>query len=625
MYRLLTACFFILCSLQAHTQTKGQVDSLLRQLDSEKEDSVKMNLLRQIGSYYTDNNVGKAIVYLEGSLELAKKLKRNLLIANNYYSLGFCYLLKNDFDRSLENYLLSVRVYEEMKDSLRLSNAFISIGNLYSQNHNFKKTTEYYDKARMLIEAKRDSSHLATLLNQVGTFFDQQKQYDSALTYLQHAGSISLAVQDDYGVVVALSNLGLTYKHQGNTEKALQCFDSVLNLFKKFKPALDDLGSVYNNIGATHAQAGNYAKAQEAFNKSIDYSKQAGSIGVEMENYRNLAEMFGSMKNYEQQATYLQKYYSIKDSLFNADTKNQLTELESDYKLEKKNTEIAKKEAEVIKQRDQRNIFIIITLAAVLLLSATVFFYRRIKKANGLLQEKNVQIQQQKNELETLNHVKDRLFSIISHDLRNPLVTLRSYLQLADSPALDESKKQSFRNQATQAVVQTSDMLDNLLVWANMQIRNTPVSIVPVNIAEAVQDILATVQAQAAQKQVNIHHDIQVNSLAGDAGILSIALRNLVTNAIKYSNRESTVQVNAYQKENRVYISVKDEGVGMTAEQLDHLRSGNAVSTKGTGDEKGSGLGIFLVRELLEKIDGTLQVESVVGKGSEFTINLPAL
>ena len=388
---------------------------------------------------------------------------------------------------------------------------------------------------------------------------------------------------------------------------------------------VDNYAAIYNNIAATHSQAGNYQLAKIAFDKSIQFALKAGSPYIEMENYNNLADMYSRMKNFEQQSVFLKKYYNIKDSLFTADNKNHLTQLEADYQVEKKNTEITKKDAEVIKQKSQRNIFVIIAAAAALLLLTLLFFYHRIKINNQLLQEKNIKINQQKDELETLNQVKDRLFSIISHDLRNPLVTLRTYLSLADDVTLTPDKKELFKRSTMQAVTQTCEMLDNLLLWANLQIKNTNPSITPVNVHDCVMDAVNTIQAQASQKQIGIKTTVASEVALGDHTIITIALRNILTNAIKYSPAGSLVNIDAEKKGNNLLIKIKDTGIGMTAEQLLQLNARQTASTRGTNGEKGSGLGIFLVQELLEKINGRLIIESTQNQGSCFTILLPAL
>jgi signal transduction histidine kinase len=624
MFKFLLSLLLVISSSIALAQSR-QVDSLLKALDTETADSNRLRIYSRIAEYYVDNNYTKAIDYYTKALETAKKIDHKLAVANSYYSIGYCYLIKGDYDKSLENYLQSVRIYEELKDSRRLTNAYLSIGNVYNQNKNDQKTDEYYAKAKKLIDISNDSSVLNSFLAERGIQFDQRKQFDSALAYLQKAHQIAVAVKDDYFIASSLSNIALTYKHQAKTDLALQYFDSVLIMFKAMDAPLDNFAATYNNIAATYAQARNYAKAKEAFDKSIAFAKETGGRNVELENYRNLSDMYGDMKNYEQQNIFLKKYYNLKDSLFTADNKNQLTQLEADYHLEQKNGEIVKKDIEVQKQKSERNVFIIIALAAALLLSTLAIFYSRIRKKNKLLEEKNIQINQQKDELQTLNNVKDRLFSIISHDLRNPLVTLRTYLSLADNDALPAEKKQQFKTQTMQAVLQTSDMLDNLLAWANLQIKNTKANITPVNVNDAVQDAINIVQAQAQQKNIAIQKDIQAAVVLADEHILAIALRNILTNAVKYSNEGQHIFITSLKENEQVSLSVTDEGVGMTAEQLQQLQQSESESTKGTQGEKGSGLGIFLVKELLTKTYGHLIIKSEKDKGSSFIINLPAL
>ena len=603
------------------SQVNNEVDSLLKLLDTQSQDSSKSHILSRIGNYYIDNNPNKAITYFEQAAVISKKLNSELQLANNYYNLGFCYILKGDFDKSLAYYQQSSKIYEKLKDKRRLANSFMSIGKVYFQNKAVDKANGYLDKAEAIVRETKDSFQLVSIYSERGIRYDQAAQYDLAIVYHQKAIDMANLINDAEYATFSLSNMGLTYKHKKNTTLALKYFDKVLNRYKAIPDeAKDLLASIYNNIAATHAQAGNYPKAIEGFNKSIDYAVQGDLAAIEMENYHNIADMYADMKDYRRQSIYLQKYYNLKDSLFSSDNKNQLTQLETDYQLEKKNISLVKQAAETNKQKNQRNIFIIIAIAAALLLVALAFFYQRIKQNNVLLHEKNSQINKQKNELQTLNHVKDRLFSVISHDLRNPLVTLKTYLTLADSPTLSAEKKEGFKKQTLQAVSQTGNMLDNLLVWANMQIKNTKPAITNINLEDCMDDAIAAAKAQATHKRIQITKNIAVTNTAADHNILEIALRNIITNAIKYSYEDRLILISSYYKNGQTCISIKDEGVGMTIAQIEELINNDIESTAGTQGEKGSGLGLFLVKELLQKINAILKIESEVGKGSNFII-----
>jgi signal transduction histidine kinase len=584
-----------------------------------------MKVYRSIGNYFVDNNPGIAIKNFENAIKLSEKLNDKLALANNYYSIAYCYRATGDYNKSLEHYLKSVRIYELLKDNRRLANAFMSIAIVYSYNKDFKNTNEYHNKAQQLIDISKDSSQLCALMSDRGTLYDQRKIYDTALQYLQKAYSIANAIKDESQIIDCLSNIGLTYKHQGKTDEALATFDKVLLLLKNKELAPDRLAAVYNNIGATYAQALNKDLAKPAFDKSIRYSIEAQNPYIEMENYNNLSDMFGKSNNFKEQSFYLKKYYNIKDSLFTSDSKNKLTQLDADYNIEKKNIELVKKEGEFQKQKNEKNLLFVLAICSAIILMALAFFYRRINNKNILLGTQNVQINNQKNELQTLNGVKDRLFSIISHDLRNPLVTLRSYLSLTDNPMLTDEKKAVYKNQTTQAVTQTTALLDNLLVWANMQIKDSRPNITIVDIEEAILDAVDNINVQAIQKKISINKTLHTTSAIGDLNIITIAVRNLLTNALKYSNENSSININSFEKDKEVLIEIIDEGIGMDAEKIKELMSNEVDTTLGTAGEKGTGLGIFLVRELLQKINGVLSIESKKGAGSVFTIRLPSV
>ena len=364
------------------TQSKQQVDSLLKLLNTEIADTTKLKVYTKIGNYYIDNNADKAIEYFKNAINLSEKLNNNLAVARNQNNIGYCYLLKGDFDKSLDYYFQSVRIFEKIKDSSRLAYAFMSIADVYFKNNDFKKTDEYQDKSQQIIESLNDNSLLCNLFISKAQIYDKRGLYDTSLQYAQKAYQLAVALKDDYLVASLLSDIGLTYKHQKKTPEALQNFESSLILFKKIGADPSALASIYNNIGATYAQASNYALAKEAFNKSISIATEAGIPYVAMEDYRNLSDMYGGINNFELQAQYLKKYYTIKDSLFSADKKNQLTQLEADYNIEKKNIEIIKKEGEVQVQKNQKNLLLILSLAAALVVVVSIFFYNRIKNKN---------------------------------------------------------------------------------------------------------------------------------------------------------------------------------------------------------------------------------------------------
>jgi two-component system, sensor histidine kinase and response regulator len=622
-------CLLLLAALlwyaAAPAQQARQLDSLLKVLDTHTQDSNRMHTLRRIGGYYIDNNPTKAIGYYEQVVELAKKLNDRLRLANAQYDLGFCYLLKSNYDQSLYHYQQSEKIYTELNDQRRLVNALISIGNVFFQHRDFIKTNEYYNHAEVIVRQTKDTVQLSNLYGQRGMIYDQLKQYDTSLRYLYK--SLELARLSGNPILVArnLINVGLTWKHKNNTAMALRYFDTAMQLYRQLPDVpVDNIAATYNNIAATQSQAGNYAAAEAAFAKSIECAKQAGIPAIEMENCRNMADMYGNRKDYRRQSLYLTRYYSMKDSIFGADSKNQLTQLEADYQLEKKNNSLVRQAAETNRQKSQRNLFVIIAAGALVLLAALAFFYRRIRQKNSLLEDRNRQIDQQKSELQALNHVKDRLFSVISHDLRNPLATLKGYLSLASDESLPPQQKETYRQKTVLAVSQTSHLLDNLLSWANMQLKAGKPAITPIHLPDCVADAWGAVAAQATQKNIQLHQQMGVDTALGNHPTLEMALRNLFTNAVKFSHTGGSITVFSEKQADRVALTVEDEGVGMDPAQLAALQGNDMESTAGTAGEKGSGLGLLLTKELLLQTAATLHISSQQGSGTRCTILLPA-
>lgn len=606
------------------SQSHETLDSLLILLNAEVIDSSQMSINQQIGDYYQNNNASKAIDYYEQARQIARALNKKINEASNLYSIAYCYITKADFDNALENYLQAIRIYEELGHKRKLTNAYIAVATLYADYNKLDKSRAYFLKAEKLIEITQDTFEWLTYLSEVGIIYFKQSKYDSAISILKKAHSLSVLSNDTYMIPTTLVNLGLMYKRLGDNDQALYYTDSALHTFIKLKASSHSFAGVYNNFGSIYAQAGNIDKAKEAFQKSLQYCFEGNNRFIEMENYLNMSDMFENIRDWKNHSYYLKKYYGLKDSIFTADNKYKLTELESDYLLEKKNKELFRKEAEVTKKRNERNLFISFTLAGFLLLLVMIYAYHNIQRKKRIVEEQRDLITQQKSSLDALNSLKDRLFSIISHDLRNPIITLRSYLMLSDNESLSADKKLLFKNQTMQAVSQTGDLLDNLLAWANMQLKNTEVKIVPVDLFECVEDVVSTLQLQATQKNIAIQNSIQRQMIPADMDILSIALRNLITNAIKFSKEHQKIVITSKTEQQKIYLSVQDFGVGMSAEQIEKIRNYASKSSKGTQGEMGSGLGIFLISELLRKLNGTLEIESKLGEGSKFTIVLEA-
>jgi signal transduction histidine kinase len=204
-------------------------------------------------------------------------------------------------------------------------------------------------------------------------------------------------------------------------------------------------------------------------------------------------------------------------------------------------------------------------------------------------------------------------------------VSLRSYLAVTDNPEISEERKAVFRKQLLQALATTGEMLDNLLTWAKIQILNKRPLLVPVQVKDCVRDTMWAVSSQAEQKGILLKDHVDNVTVVSDLDSLSIALRNLITNALKFSNEGQTVLIESRQSEKELELIISDQGIGMDASEQEQILQCSALSQMGTKGEKGSGLGLILVHDLLERTNATLTLSSRKGEGSRFSIHLPLL
>jgi signal transduction histidine kinase len=251
--------------------------------------------------------------------------------------------------------------------------------------------------------------------------------------------------------------------------------------------------------------------------------------------------------------------------------------------------------------------------------------YHELKNRNFEINQRNFEILQQKEKLEELNAIKDRLFMIISHDFRSPLHSLKGLIVLLnDSEFISPEEFKVLLKGLKHNVDQTYDLLENLLLWSKSQMNGFIVRPEEVSVFDLVLECKALLKAAADKKGISIISDVAESIVVtGDADMIRLVLRNLMTNAIKFTEENGHVIVQCKEMEGIVNISVTDTGIGMDPDKKAGVFS-HTQSKNGTHDEKGTGLGLMLCKDFVEKNHGKIWVESELGKGTTFTFSLPS-
>jgi two-component system sensor histidine kinase/response regulator len=240
------------------------------------------------------------------------------------------------------------------------------------------------------------------------------------------------------------------------------------------------------------------------------------------------------------------------------------------------------------------------------------------------IEAQNQQILQQKHQLEESNAEKNKLMSIISHDMRTPLISIQGYLELLNETDLDNHQRMALKKELLEATNGTMDMLTNLLQWSKSQMEGPAVNILSINLNAAIKSTLEMGRAQAARKDITLsyHIDTQFTVLA-DTDMLQLVVRNLVSNAIKFTPPGGTINVDARLVQQECKITVSDSGKGIDKQKQQKIFSVNTEPSFGTHNEKGVGLGLLLCKEFIERQGGRIGFESIFGQGSSFFIFIP--
>jgi signal transduction histidine kinase len=232
---------------------------------------------------------------------------------------------------------------------------------------------------------------------------------------------------------------------------------------------------------------------------------------------------------------------------------------------------------------------------------------------------------EQANELEKLNQLKDRIFSIIAHDLRGPLVNLSEVLKMIANDQISIEEFKSISPTLSKDIIYTTDLLENILHWSRSQLKGFGIKKEIFNLRNLIINEINYHLPGATLKKIAIIHDVFPGEMVyADILMLQIVMRNILNNAIKFCNENCEILITAtYQKNGLMLICIKDNGIGIAQDMLDKLFTEENISTRGTANEKGTGLGLMVCKDFMKRNDGDITVESIEGKGSKFCITVP--
>lgn len=659
-----------LITFQINAQTLQELE---QKLEENLSDSVRLKILEKLATNYLYSDNAKARKYTEEAMSLSEAIDQNWASALGYNLASNLAIAEGNFSAALKYDNLYLQLVTSMKDSIAMSAVYNRIGFDYSEMGYFDEAYNYFTRAfkiaRSAAKNKKDSLKLAIPLHNLGRLFKDLDQFDRAVQHLKIAQKISDVIGDEQGIAYTLDELGDIYMRVEDYDLSLETFTKAMFHAKQLDvvflmPRLNSrIAEVYSRIGkfdialayydtARHLQTisnntygiaevelgtgivnlkkGNEALAEALFLSSLEKARALDARMLEIKVLEQLGQLREKQGKYKEALEYFKQHEALEDELFSLEMQNKLSQDQIRFETEGKDfliEELIRKEAEqdtILKRQEFiRNVLVVLVAMFGILLFTLYRSGQRGKQINKLLMEHQEEMEKRSKELEELNEVKDKFFSIISHDLRSPMNALSALLDLVERGQVSKEEFEKLIKELRRQFNHTKTLINNLLDWALLQMDKLKIQPDKIYLKQMVDDNFKLLDSLQI-KSINLKNNIDENSIGfADPNTINLVFRNLIMNAMKFTEDGGQITVDASRQEKEYIISVQDTGIGINKEIQSRLFDKTTpYSTRGTANEKGSGLGLILCKEFVEKNGGKIWVESEEGKGSIFKFTL---
>ncbi len=618
---------------------KQQIDSLRKVLEKMERKSnyqLDTNYFSTYHEYafaYYATNPDSTIILAKKMLIWTIKTGNRQWEARALQDIGGAYYAKGNYPLGLEYYLKALKILEKIDFKEGLGTCYNNLGNFYTSKKNYTIALEYYEKSQQVYEKINDKKGLSSCLNNMANHYHQQKKYEKSLELNFKSLVLNQEIKDEQGMAFNYNNIGFDYLKTGEIEKSLEYLTKALNICKKIGD--DDLISeVLMGLGEVEIAKKEYDLAIKFLLQSEEVSRKIGSRENLQKIMLFLSETYQKQGNYQKSLESYKLHKLYYDSLVNADNENNALQLQAQYEYDKKTesykSEQQKKDLINDKKMSDYRFYMVLTLSLLILLGTGLFFtfrkQRKVVKENNIISEQKVEIESQNAELEAqaehlkeVNALKDKLFSIIGHDLRSPLSQLKGILNILEAGFLNEEEFKKILPNLSQNVANASSLLDNLLYWAESQMSGEMRKPKVFDLKVVIENNIELYSRQAIQKELTIFADIDSKIMVyADKDMLDLVVRNLLSNAVKFCEAGNIIKFTSKTMEKHAEICIADTGIGIEPKRIKKLFGEGHATQRGTAGEKGTGLGLTLCKDFVEKNGGKIWVESTLGEGTKF-------
>jgi len=628
--------------------TKGDNETALKYYYKSKEYREQANDLVKVA--FSLNNISLALKDLKRFSESISALKQAAELcntagdhqneANMYQQIANQYSVFHDLNRALEYAIKAVNIYLNNNITDGLANSYNFIGSLHKDLKNIDLAEDYYMKALDIWTKAKSDYGLSSAYNNLGIVYDMKGDNQKALEYYSKSLELSKKLEDSKGISIAYNNLGYIYIKINQLDNGIASYQKSLEISRENNDRESYLNTC-NNIAIAYLKKNELAQSEKYVNTVVKDIKSVSDPLVLQETYKILSDISSKKGDYQKAYEYKKIELAYNDSLYNKQQTRNIIEMQTRFESEAKEREIQIlkkdndiKQLEFERQKFFQRILIVIALLFLIIIVVVAVSFRIINKSNNLLAQKNIELEnantklkESEKNLKELNATKDKLFSIIAHDLKNPFNALMGFSDLLDRNYnfLSEEERLEYIGVISDSTQNLYKLLDNLLQWTRTQ--TGTITYVPeeFNLYTLIQQEVGILTPNSEKKKISISINVNENiTVFADKNSIATVVRNLVSNAIKFTSNGGWIGIAAETKEYQAVISVSDSGVGIKSDDIEKIfMLDGSFTTKGTANESGTGLGLLLCKEFVEKNNGKIWVDSLKGKGSSFYFTLP--
>ena len=670
-------------SIALAIQKPGLVDSLKSQTQKgsiETQIQAYIQLCWEYRKSYPDSSV----IFVERAIELIHNSNYKTHLPKAYNFLGISHMYKGNFTKAFDNYILANEEAKTQNDSLQLAYSLNNLGRLYEVTGNYKKALEGFEEAIAIFELIKNNLGLAYSYSSMSTLYIDSKDYVRAEEMCIKALEIRKVMKDESGLAYNYLELAKIYDMAGDENKAFETLKeaeeisgrlqnksleadikSVLaslyrqksdlsmaqKLIREAKQLSEEADNtqlfirVYKEYAQIMQAAKNYEEAILYHTKVIEMADKSGSSSELRDTYRSLSSVYEALGKTDEAFEAYKKYATIERRLNDIENARLIQQHETSILLEEqeRENELLKlrqaQNEEVIREQRYRNFALLSVVIITLVAIVTLVIYSnnknkynkdlqrqrdKIESQNKKISTQNSLLQRKNDSLANINLQKDTLMNILAHDLKSPFNRIKGLTTLLEmDPSEQKELVPLIKKMSEEGIV----LINEVLEVSRLEGQKLSQVTEKVELEKILQQRIHQYTEEGKSKGIELVSELDVKKEFNTNQVyLERIVDNLLSNAIKYSKSDSTVRVSANCSDNSLTLMVQDEGQGFSEEDKQNLYTKfKTLSAKPTGGESSSGLGLSLVKTLIDRLEGSIELDSELGKGSTFTVVLPEL